>query len=182
MSDIAVMTDSNCGLMPEEGRRYGICILPMPVLIDGNTYYEGVDITSEMFYEKQKAGALITSSQPSPGDVIGMWDRLLKEHDEVVYIPMSSGLSQSCASSMSFAREEKYKDRVFVVDNHRISVTLTHAVLDALNLAKQGRCEDQRDSRAGSHGFHHLYCCGYAGISQERRKGDRGRRGYRNGS
>ena len=139
MSDIAVMTDSNCGLMPEEGRRYGICILSMPVLIDGNTYYEGVDITSEMFYEKQKAGALITSSQPSPGDVMGMWDRLLKEHDEVVYIPMSSGLSQSCASSMSFAREEKYKDRVFVVDNHRISVTLTHAVLDALNLAKQGK-------------------------------------------
>ncbi|MFR8546920.1 MAG: DegV family protein, partial [[Clostridium] scindens] len=113
MSDIAVMTDSNCGLLPEEGRRYGISILPMPVLIDGNTYYEGVDITSEMFYEKQKAGALITSSQPSPGDVMGMWDRLLKEHDEVVYIPMSSGLSQSCASSMSFAREEKYKGRVF---------------------------------------------------------------------
>ena len=69
----------------------------------------------------------------SPGDVMGMWDRLLKEHDEVVYIPMSSGLSQSCASSMSFAREEKYKDRVFVVDNHRISVTLTHAVLDAVS-------------------------------------------------
>ena len=139
MSDIAVMTDSNCGLLPEEGRRYGISILPMPVLIDGNTYYEGVVITSEMFYEKQKAGALITSSQPSPGDVMGMWDRLLKEHDEVVYIPMSSGLSQSCASSMSFAREEKYKGRVFVVDNHRISVTLTHAVLDALHLAGEGK-------------------------------------------
>lgn len=139
MSDIAVMTDSNCGLLPEEGRRYGICIMPMPVLIDGNTYYEGVDITSDMFYEKQRDGALITSSQPSPGDVMGMWDQLLKEHDEVVYIPMSSGLSQSCASSMSFAREEKYAGRVFVVDNHRISVTLTHAVLDALHLAKQGK-------------------------------------------
>ena len=136
MSDIAVMTDSNCGLLPEEGRRYGISILPMPVLIDGNTYYEGVDITSEMFYEKQKAGALITSSQPSPGDVMGMWDRLLKEHDEVVYIPMSSGLSSSCQTAKMLA--DDFDGKVQVADNHRIFVTQRRSVQDALDMAAAG--------------------------------------------
>ena len=84
MQKIAVMTDSNCGILPDEGKKLGISIVPMPVIIDGTTYYEGVDITAEEFYKRQAAGAEITSSLPSPGDVMDMWEALLKEHDEVV--------------------------------------------------------------------------------------------------
>lgn len=139
MSDTAVMTDSNCGLLPEEGEKYGIHIVPMPVVIDEKTYYEGVDITPEVFYKKQSEGAAITSSQPSPGVVMELWDRLLKIHKEIVYIPMSSGLSYSCQSAMTFASEERYKGKVFVADNHRISATLTQSVFDAAILAKEGK-------------------------------------------
>ena len=139
MSDIAVMTDSNCGLMPEEGKKYGIHIIPMPVLIDGRTYYEGVDIQEEEFYKKLGEGAMVTSSQPSPADVMNMWDELLKKHDQVVHIPMSGGLSNSCQSALVFAEEDMYKGRVHVVDNHRISVTLTQSLFDAQFLAQQGR-------------------------------------------
>ncbi len=139
MPDTAIMTDSNCGLQPGEGEKYGIHIIPMPVVIDDNIYYEGVDITPSMFYEKQSQGASITSSQPSPGSVMEMWDRLLLQYKEIVYIPMSSGLSHSCESAMTFAGEEKYRGRVHVVDNHRISVTLTHAVFDAAILAGEGK-------------------------------------------
>ena len=99
MQKIAVMTDSNCGMLPDKGKKLGISIVPMPVIIDGTTYYEGVDITAEEFYKRQAAGAEITSSLPSPGDVMDMWEALLKEHDEVVYIPMTSGLSTSCHSA-----------------------------------------------------------------------------------
>ena len=86
MPGIAIMTDSNCGIMPAEGEKLGIHVLPMPVIIDGQTYYEGIDITLEQFHEKQISGADITTSQPSPGDVTAMWDDLLRTHDEVVFI------------------------------------------------------------------------------------------------
>lgn len=135
MPDVAVMTDSNSGIMPEDGEKYNVSVTPMPVLIDGKTYYEGVDISREQFYEKLSKGADITSSQPSPGDVMSMWDSLLKEHEEVVYIPMSSGLSNSCQSAAVFAQE--YKGRVHVVDNHRISVTQAQSVFDAGVLLRQ---------------------------------------------
>ena len=139
MSGIAVMTDSNCGIMPEEGRKLGIHVIPMPVIIDGRTYFEGVDITAEDFYKKQAAGAEITTSQPSPGDVTAMWDKLLKDYDQVIFIPMSSGLSNTCQTALLLAEDELYKGRVFVVDNHRISVTQALAVLDAKALADDGR-------------------------------------------
>ena len=138
MSAIAIMTDSNSGIMPSEGPDYGIHVLPMPVIIDGKTYFEGIDITPEVFYEKQISGAVITTSQPSPGDVTDMWDRLLKEYSEIVFIPMSSGPEQTPARLQPcWAEDEPYAGRVFVVDNHRISVTQSMSVLDAVTLAGQ---------------------------------------------
>lgn len=138
MSRIAIMTDSNSGIMPAEASNYGIHVLPMPIIIDGTTYFEGIDITVEEFYQKQTSGSVITTSQPSPGDVTDMWDRLLQTHDEIVFIPMSSGLSNTCQTALLLADEEPYKDRVFVADNHRISVTQALSVLDAKSLAEKG--------------------------------------------
>lgn len=138
MSRIAIMTDSNSGIMPAEASNYGIHVLPMPIIIDGTTYFEGIDITVEEFYQKQTSGSVITTSQPSPGDVTGMWDWLLQTHDEIVFIPMSSGLSNTCQTALLLADEEPYKDRVFVADNHRISVTQALSVLDAKSLAEKG--------------------------------------------
>lgn len=146
MSRIAIMTDSNSGIMPAEASNYGIHVLPMPIIIDGTTYFEGIDITVEEFYQKQTSGSVITTSQPSPGDVTGMWDRLLQTHDEIVFIPMSSGLSNTCQTALLLADEEPYKDRVFVADNHRISVTQALSVLDAKSLAEKGlTARDIRD-------------------------------------
>ena len=143
MPRTAIMADSNCGIMPAEEADYGIHILPMPIIIDGKTYFEGIDITMEEFYGKQTSGSVITTSQPSPGDVTDMWDRLLRTYDEIVFIPMSSGLSNTCQTSLLLADDEPYKGRVFVVDNHRISVTQALAVLDAKTLADEGKtaCE-----------------------------------------
>lgn len=139
MPKIAIMADSNCGIMPSEEEKYGIYILPMPIIIDGKTYYEGIDITLEEFYRRQVQGAVISTSQPSPGDVSAMWDRLLASYDEIVFIPMSSGLSSTCQTSLLLADEEPYRGRVFVVDNHRISVTQAVAALEARNLAESGK-------------------------------------------
>lgn len=136
MQKTAIMTDSNCGMLPETGKAMGIAVVPMPVIIDGNTYFEGVDITPEEFYRMQEEGAEITSSLPSPGSVMDLWVELLKTHDEVVYIPMSSGLSNTCASAVMLA--EDFGGRVYVVDNHRISVTQMQAVLDAVQMAESG--------------------------------------------
>ena len=138
MSGIAIMTDSNCGITPAEESHYGIHVLPMPIIIDGKTYFEGIDINAAEFYQKQTSGSVITTSQPSPGDVTDMWDRLLKEYDEIVFIPMSSGLSNTCQTALLLAGEEPYEGRVFVVDNHRISVTQALSVLDAKVLADKG--------------------------------------------
>ena len=139
MASIAIMTDSNSGIMPSEGIHYGIHVLPMPVIIDGETYSEGIDISLDEFFRRQGEGAVISTSQPSPGDVSSMWDELLGTHDEVVFIPMSSGLSSTCQTAMLLAEEEPYKGRVFVADNHRISVTQGIAALEARNLADAGK-------------------------------------------
>ena len=139
MPGTAIMTDSNCGIMPSEGKNYGIHVLPMPVIINEITYYEGIDITLEEFYRRQAEGAAISTSQPSPGDVTSMWDRLLASHDEVVFIPMSSGLSNTCQTALILAEEKPYKGRVFVVDNHRISVTQAVSALQAKQLADSGK-------------------------------------------
>ena len=110
MSKIAIVTDSNSGITQAEGARRGIHVLPMPFMIDEVTYYEDIDLTQEQLYEKLKSGANIATSQPSPDSVTSLWDKLLQEYDEIVHIPMSSGLSGSCQSAMAFAAD--YDGRV----------------------------------------------------------------------
>ena len=139
MPGIAIMTDSNCGIMPAEGMKMGIHVLPMPVIIDGQTYYEGIDISLSEFHKKQISGAEITTSQPSPGDVTAMWDELLLTYDEIVFIPMSSGLSNTCQTASMLSSDASYSGKVFVVDNHRISVTQAQSVFDAQILAESGK-------------------------------------------
>ena len=136
MSRIAIVTDSNSGITQSEAKSLGISVVPMPFFIDGELYQEDINLTQEEFYEKLKKDAKITTSQPSPGDIIDLWNKLLKEYDEVVHIPMSSGLSTSCATALMLAQD--YDDRVQVVDNQRISVTQRQSVLDALWMASKG--------------------------------------------
>jgi DegV family protein with EDD domain len=139
MSRVAITTDSNSGITQAEARELGIKVIPMPFIIDEETYYEDINLTQEGFYEKLKNDADISTTQPSPETVMDMWTELLKEYDEVVYLPMSSGLSGSCQTAMMFSREDEFDGKVFVVDNQRISVTLRQSVLDAIELAKQGK-------------------------------------------
>lgn len=133
----AVMTDSNSGITPEEAEKLGVYSLSMPVIIDGQVFFEGRDITQEQFYDDMIAGKDVTSSQPSPGDVLDMWDELLKKgYEQIVYIPMSSGLSASCHAAIQLS--EDYDGKVQVVDDHRISVTMRQSVLEAKWMADNG--------------------------------------------
>lgn len=137
MGKIAIVTDSNSGITQEQAKEWGITVIGMPFLIDGITYYDGITLSREGFYEKLAENANISTSQPSPEAVLQLWDKLLKEYDAVVHIPMSSGLSGSCQTAMMLAGD--YEGKVFVVDNQRISVTQRQSVLDAMELAKQGK-------------------------------------------
>ena len=137
MGKVAVVTDSNSGITQAQGTELGIFVLPMPFMIDEVTYYEDIDLTQEQFYEKLKSGANIATSQPSPDSVTSLWDKLLQEYDEIVHIPMSSGLSGSCQSAMAFAAD--YDGKVQVVNNQRISVTQRQSTLDAMQLAAAGK-------------------------------------------
>ena len=132
----AIVTDSNSGITQKEAKELGIWVLPMPFMIDGRTFYEDIDLSQEDFYRKMEAGADISTSQPSPASVTDLWDQLLKEFDEIVHIPMSSGLSSSCQTARLLA--EDYEGQVYVVDNHRISVTQRQSALDARDLAAGG--------------------------------------------
>lgn len=136
MSRIAIVTDSNSGITQKEAKELGIFVLPMPFMIGGNLFYEDVNLTQEEFYEKLIGGESISTSQPSPEEVCNLWDSILKEYDEIVHIPMSSGLSGSCQSATVLATD--YDNKVFVVDNQRISVTQRQSCLDAIELAKKG--------------------------------------------
>ncbi|MGN0400321.1 MAG: DegV family protein [Blautia sp.] len=134
---IAVVTDSNSGITQQQAEIMGITVLPMPFYIDEQLYLEGITLTQEAFYERLEQDAAISTSQPSPADVMETWEKLLQDHDEVVHIPMSSGLSNSCQTAMVLARD--FQGRVHVVDNQRISVTQRQSVLDALELLKAGK-------------------------------------------
>ena len=136
MSKIAIITDSNSGINFEAGKEIGVRVLPMPFLIDGKTYYEEISLSQTEFFEKLESDVDISTSQPSPESVMKIWDEALEEADEVVYIPMSSGLSSSCHTALMLA--DDYEGKVQVVDNQRISVTQRQSVLDALELAKRG--------------------------------------------
>ena len=131
------MTDSNSGITQKEARELGIRVVPMPFYIDGQLFYEDITLTQKEVYEKLSGDADISTSQPSPADVMEIWEELLDEYDEVVHIPMSSGLSTSCETAMMLARD--FDGKVFVVNNQRISVTQRQAVLDALELAAAGK-------------------------------------------
>lgn len=138
---IGIITDSNSGITQSQAEELGIYVVPMPFMIDGQTYFEDINLTQEQFYEKLKAGADISTSQPSPESVTGLWDRLLEEYDQLVHIPMSSGLSGSCQTAMMLAQD--YEGKVFVVNNHRISVTQRQSALDAKMLADEGKTGEE---------------------------------------
>lgn len=136
MGKIAVVTDSNSGITQSQAKELGIYVLPMPFMINEETFYEDITLTQEQFYEKLKEGANVITSQPTPDSVMKMWDSLLTDYDEIVHIPMSSGLSGSCQSASMLAQQ--YEGRVQVVNNQRISVTQRQSALDALQLAARG--------------------------------------------
>ena len=136
MSKIAVVTDTNSGITREEAKKLGVYLLPMPFIVDGTEYFEGVTCTYEHFFEMLEAGAEVSTSQPSPESLTAMWEEALATHDSVVHIPMSSALSGSCDTAKALAAE--YNGRVCVVDNKRISITQRESVLDALTLAEKG--------------------------------------------
>ena len=133
----AIVTDSNSGITQKMAGEIGVSVVPMPFVIDGETFYEDVNLSQKEFYEKLQSSAKISTSQPMVGEILKLWDSLLETHDSIVYIPMSSGLSGSCATAAALA--EDYGGRVEVVNNQRISVPQRQSVLDALELAKAGK-------------------------------------------
>lgn len=135
-----VVTDSNSGITQSAAKDMGIYVVPMPVLIDGEIFYEDLTLTQEQFYKKLKSNASVSTSQPNPLDVGDIWDKALENADELVYIPMSSGLSETCHTLQHYAEtEERFKGKVFVVDNQRISITQKQSVYDAIKLANEGK-------------------------------------------
>ena len=146
---IAIVTDSNSGIFERQARKMGVHVVPMPFSVNGEWLYEGVQLTAPDFYKAQAAGADITTSMPSPADVTELWEKLLADHDELVYIPMTSGLSGSCAAAAALA--EDYDGRVQVVDNKRISLTQLQSVLDAKRLVKRGLTAAQVKAQLEQH-------------------------------
>lgn len=134
---VAIVSDSNSGITQNEAEKLNVFVIPMPFSIEGEEYYEDINLTQEKFYEKLLSDVSVSTSQPSLGTVMNLWDNLLEEYDQVVYIPMSSGLSNTYSTTNRLAASE-YEGKVFVVDNKRISVTLRQSVLDAKYLADKG--------------------------------------------
>ena len=137
MANIKIVTDSNSGITQAEAKELGIFVVPMPFLINGEEYFEDINLTQKEFYEHLQGDAAVSTSQPSAVTVTELWDELLKDGSDVVHIPMSSGLSETCHTAQNLAKD--YNGRVQVVDNQRISVTLKQSVLDALKLAEAGK-------------------------------------------
>lgn len=136
----AIITDSNSGITQAQAKELGISVVPMPVLIDGEEYFEDLTISQEQFYEKLKSDASVSTSQPNPLYVGKLWEEALKNYDSVIYIPMSSGLSETCHTLQHHAdSEEKFKGKVFVVDNQRISITQRQSSMDALKMSEEGK-------------------------------------------
>lgn len=135
---IAILTDSNSGITREEADNLNIYVLPMPFYIDDEVFFEDIDLTQEEFYKRLEDNCKITTSMPVVGDLLDKWDKLLEDYDQIVYIPMSSSLSSSCQTAHMLSLDDEYEDKVFVVDNQRISVTMRESVLDAKYLAEKG--------------------------------------------
>ena len=138
MQRIGIIADSHSSLTPELAHELGVLLLPMPFTIDGKDYLEGVDLTREIFFDKLASGASVATSQPSPADVTAMWDRALTEYEQVLYMPLSSGLSSSCAVAQGLAQDEPYAGRVIVVDHGRISTPLHRFILDTMEMIERG--------------------------------------------
>lgn len=137
MGKIAIVTDSNSGITQAQGAELGIFVLPMPFMINEENFFEDINLTQQEFYEKLETGAEVVTSQPSPESVLNLWDEILKDYDEIVHIPMSSGLSGSCQSAIMLS--EDYDGKVQVVNNQRISITQRRSCFDAMKLAKEGK-------------------------------------------
>ena len=136
MDKIGIITDTNSGLTAELAKQHDIMLIPMPIMVNGNEYFENVDISQAEFFKYLEGGATVSTSQPAPGNVMLMWDEALKTYDQIIYVPMSSALSGACESAKLFAQD--YAGRVFVVDNRRISVSLKQSVLEADNWRREG--------------------------------------------
>lgn len=141
MKKIAIVTDSNSGITQAKAKEMGIDVLPMPFFINEKLFFEDISLTQDEFYQKLEEDADISTSQPSPGDVIDLWEKLLEEYEEIVHIPMSSGLSSTCETAMSLAQD--YDGKVYVVNNQRISVTQEESVLDAMRLRDAGKSAEE---------------------------------------
>ena len=142
MSKIAIITDSNSGITQKQGEELGIFVVPMPFMINGEDFFEDINLTQSQFYEKLAEDASVSTSQPTPDSLMTLWDKVLKDYEQIIYIPMSSGLSSSCQNAYMLAQEE-YEGKVFVIDNQRISVTQRQSALDALEMAKAGLTVEQ---------------------------------------
>ncbi len=138
MRKVGVITDSHSGITQQQAKELGILVLPMPFYFNEECYYEDVSLSREEFFEKLDSGVKIATSQPAPADVMKLWDKGLEQFDEIVYIPISSGLSGSCATAITLALEKPYFGKVFVVDNGRVSTLLHRSVLDALEMVEEG--------------------------------------------
>ncbi len=143
MHKIGIITDSHSGITQKQAEQMGIYVLPMPFYIEDECFYEGKDLTYEQFMERLKRMDKVSTSQPSPTEVTEIWDRVLEDYDEIVYIPISSGLSGSCATAKMLAEEDPYKGKVFVVDNGTVSALTHQSVLDAQELLGQGLSAEQ---------------------------------------
>ena len=152
MSKTAVITDSNSGITQAEAKELGIFVVPMPFRIDDKDYLEGVNLSQDEFYQKLNADENVSTSQPSPESLMKLWDTVLETYDELVYLPMSSGLSGSCQSAMIFAQD--YDGKVCVIDNQRISVTLRQSVLDAIEMTQKGYSAQQIKEKLEEVKFH----------------------------
>lgn len=138
MKPTGIVTDSHSGISQKEAEKLGIYVLPMPFYIDDQIYYEDIDLSREEFFKKLDSGADISTSQPAPADVTGLWDKALEEYQQILYMPISSGLSGSWATAMAMAQDEPYEGRVFVVDHGRVSTPLHRMILDCLELMEEG--------------------------------------------
>lgn len=141
----AIVTDSNSGITQSLAKELGIYVVPMPVLIDGEQFFEDISLSQNQFYDKLKSDAQVSTSQPSAFDVGELWNKLLKDYDKIIHIPMSSGLSETCRT-LSHLAESEYAGKVYVIDNQRISITMRQSIDDALNMLKDGKtAEEIRD-------------------------------------
>lgn len=153
---IGIVTDSHSGIQQDEAAKMGIMVLPMPFYYENECFYEGVSLTREAFFEKLDSDKKVSTSQPSPEEVMNIWREALKKFDQILYMPLTSGLSGAYNTARMLAEDEEFEGKVFVVDHGRISTPLRRTIMDTLELIEEGHSaermkeiiEDQRDKMA----------------------------------